>query len=179
MAIKIPGKYLAATPLAQLFGSSPSGWTVSGWLFYNAHFVPIHLPTADTVNGLARFTNQSLLRLVGGPVLLVYLIPPLLLTCAGYLTVQYANTPGANGERNSGASIVAGYFPLFLVGSFLFRASAANAPVTAAPDVIYTIFLGLAYPILCGALGGLLSKRRATHKIDSSDGEVAHQTGKW
>jgi hypothetical protein len=141
--------------------------------------VPICLPTADTVNGLARFTNQSLLRLVSGPVLLVYLIPPLLVTCAGYLTVQYANTPDVNGERNSGASIVAGCFPLFLVGSFLFRASAANAPVTAAPDVIYAIFLGLAYPILCGALGGILSKRRATHKTGSHDDEANHRTGRW
>ncbi len=169
MAIELPGSYLDATSLSHIFGTPPSRWVLSGWMFYNAHFVPTSLPTADTVNGFRSLTNRSLLSMVGGPFFLLYLVPPLLLFGAGYVAVRTGKTPGANGPRNAGASIAVGYLPLFVVGTFVFAASAANAAVTASPDGIPAIFLGLVYPIVFGALGGMVAERRSEYETNVPD----------
>ncbi|MFH5800081.1 transporter [Haladaptatus sp. CMAA 1911] len=179
MAIELPGKYLDATSLSHIFGTSPPRWVLSGWVFYNTHLVPTSLPTADTINGFRSLTNRSFLAMAGGPFFLLYLVPPILLVGAGYVAVRTGTTPGANGPRNAGASIAVGYFPLFVVGTFAFAATAANAPVTATPDGIPAIFLGLAYPIVFGALGGMVAERRSGDGTNSPANDAETASGRY
>ncbi|WP_458208411.1 transporter [Haladaptatus sp. NG-SE-30] len=179
MALEVPGEYLDATPLGQIFGSTPPQWVVSGWLFYNAHFVPTSLPTADAMNGLGRLTNQNLLTEVGGSLLVLYLLPPLLLVGAGYLVVKTGTVSGANGPRNAGASVAVGYVPLFVVVAFIVTADAVNGPITASPAGIPAIFLGLVYPLVFGAVGGILAEHRAESETETLDREAESEPSKW
>ncbi|WP_231185182.1 hypothetical protein [Haladaptatus sp. DYF46] len=179
MAIELPGRYLDPTSLSHIFGGPPPRWVLSGWVFYNSHLVPTGLPTADTINGFRSLTNRSLIAMVGGPFFLLYLVPPILLIGAGYVAVRTGTTPGANGPRNAGASIAVGYLPLFVVGTFAFAASAANAPVTATPDGIPAIFLGLVYPIVFGALGGMAAERRSGDGTESPANDAETASGRY
>ncbi|WP_224447100.1 hypothetical protein [Haloprofundus salilacus] len=170
-AVEIAGEYADPAPLGAVLGSGPASWVTSGWLFYNAHLVPTSVPIADAVNGLGGLTNRSLLATLGGPLYPLYLLPPLLLVAAGYVVVLTASTPGENGARNAGASVVAGYFPLFLVGAFVFTVGAAEAPTAASPAGLPSVLLGLMYPLAFGGVGGLLADRRAV--ASNPTGEVA------
>ncbi|WP_327051592.1 hypothetical protein [Halomicrococcus gelatinilyticus] len=172
MRIEIAGEYADPAPLAQILGSQSPSWVVNGWLFYNAHFVPTSLPTADAVNGMAHLTNRNLLSSLGGPLLALYLLPPLLLLGSGYLVVRSGSTFGANGVRNAGASVAVGYVPAFVLGAFVFDASAATASVTATPAGLSTIFFGFGYPVAFGAVGGMLAERRSDPASDAPDGKV-------
>lgn len=174
MAIEMPGtvEHIDPASLGQIFGSAPPSWVVGGWIFYNTHFVPTSLPTADAMNGMSMLTNQSLLMTLGGLLLILYLLPPLLLLAAGYLAVQSGNTPGANGARNTGASVVVGYFPVFLLGAFILTANAATAATVASPAGLRAVFLGLVYPTVFGALGGMLAEWRSEPSADTPDTEV-------
>ncbi|KTG10064.1 hypothetical protein AUR64_10720 [Haloprofundus marisrubri] len=170
-AIEIAGETADAAPLGEILGSDPASWIASGWLFYNAHLVPTSVPIADAVNGLGGLTNQSLLATLGGPLYALYLLPPLLLVAAGYAVVRTAETPGSNGARNAGASVVAGYFPLLLLGAFVFTAGAAEAQTVASPAGLSSVFLGLAYPLVFGGIGGMVADKRTS--ASSPAGEVA------
>lgn len=172
MNIAVTGEYADSAPLGQLLGVQPPSWVVGGWLFYNAHLVPTSVPTADAANGMARLTNRSLLDSLGGPLLALYLLPPLLLAAAGYLVVRSGSTFGASGERNAGASVAVGYVPAFVLGAFVFDASAATASVTATPAGLSTIFFGLGYAVVFGAVGGMLAERRSGPASDAPDGTV-------
>lgn len=169
LAIEVTGQHVESLPLGQLFASKPPAWVVVGWLFYNAHFVPTSVPAADAANGFAALTNRSLAAAVDGPLLLSYLVPPLLLLAAGFLVARTATTPGANGARNAGASVAIGYFPLFLLGAFVFTANAAEARVTASPNGLRTVLFGLVYPLVLGALGGTLAERRGEPETAVAD----------
>lgn len=161
LGTKVTGEYADPTPLGQILVEAPSDWIVSGWLYYNAHFVPTSLPTADAQNGFATLTNLNFLNEIGGILLAPYLIPPLLLICAGYVVARTSRTSGVTGERNAGASITLGYFPLFLAGAFFLTAKAGNSPAVGSPDGLQTIFFGLLFPLLFGAIGGAVAERRS------------------
>jgi hypothetical protein len=162
--------------LGQIFGGTPPSWVVGGWLFYNAHFVPTSLPTADAMNGMSMLTNRNLLTTVGGPAIALYLVVPALLLAAGYVVARTAKTYGANGRRNAGASIAVGYFPMFLLGAFGLTASPANAGTVASPAGLPAVFLGLAYPVVFGAIGGKLAEWHAEPESASPDRDVQ---GRW
>ncbi|QWC18105.1 transporter [Halorubrum sp. 2020YC2] len=138
--------------LAELFGGDPiSAWQVSGWLFYNAHFVETASP------GLLGGTESRnlLMQADGGSFLFV--VPPLLLLVAGVVAgrVAGARTP-AEGAR-SGALVAAGYLPLAVVGTFLFR-YAVTGGGSVAPDMVTAALLaGAVYPAAFGAIGGTAS----------------------
>ncbi|QCJ47918.1 MULTISPECIES: hypothetical protein [Haloprofundus] len=170
-AVEVAGETTDAAPLGEILGVDPASWITSGWLFYNAHLVPTSVPIADAVNGLGGLTNRSLLATLGGPLYALYLLPPLLLLAAGYVVVRTSETPGENGARNAGASVVAGYFPLFLLGAFVFTVGAADARTVASPAGLPSVFLGLVYPLVFGSIGGLVAGRRAT--ASTPTGEVA------
>ena len=174
MAIEMPGtvEHIDPASLGQIFGSTPPSWVVGGWLFYNAHFVPTGLPTADSLNGIGKLTNRTILTTIGGPTLALYLLPPVLLVAGGYLVARTAETYGANGERTAGASIVVGYFPVFLLGAFVLTASPANASVVASPADLPAIFFGLVYPVVFGAIGGVLADRHGESESANPDTEA-------
>lgn len=155
----VSGRQADPAPLGEILTGVLPHWVVSGWIYYNAHLVPTSLPTADAINGLAYLTNQNILSTLGTVYFVLYLVPPLLLIGAGYIVARTGSTPGVNGERNAGASIAVGYFVLFLVGAFVFTSNAPDAPVSASPNGIRTVFLGLVYTLLFGALGGILADK--------------------
>lgn len=159
MAVIVPGEFVEEASLGAIFGSTPSQPIIGGWLFYNAHFIPTSLPTADAVNGIGGLTNRSLLLAVDGTSLVLFFVPFILLLSAGFVTVRTGPTPGVRGDLYGGASVAVGYLPLLIVGAFLLTASARNTPTVASPDGLQTIFIGLVYPLLVGALGGKLAAR--------------------
>ncbi|GAA0538393.1 transporter [Halorubrum ejinorense] len=137
---------------ADLFGGDPiSVWRGVGWLFYNAHFVDVSVPSLIGAARSVNFVSQA----DGGAYLFV--VPPVLLVLAGLAAgrVAGASTP-VDGAR-AGALLTAGYLPLAVVGGFLFRVSVGDG-ATVAPDMITTVLLaGAVYPVAFGAIGGAVS----------------------
>lgn len=145
--------------------------TWAGWLFFNAHLVPI-------ITGNFPFSAGTLVPniLLAAPTpqyLFLFAVPPITLSLAGALLARHT-TRGQTiispslGLRlpNSavrGASIAMGYVPCVLVGALVFSASTADARVAAlAPDLFLSVLVaGLIYPMVFGALGGWISMRRS------------------
>lgn len=158
MAVTVSGEFVEQATLGRIFGSPPAPTVVGGWLFYNAQFIPISVPTADAINGMGRLANRSLLLAIDGSLLLLYLVPFVSLLAAGYLTVRTGPTYGVRGETYGGASVALGYLPALVIGAFLLTADVPNAPTVASPDGLQTIFIGLLYTLLVGAIGGKLAE---------------------
>lgn len=158
MGITVTGEFVEQATLGRIFGSPPDPTVVGGWLFYNAHFIPTSVPTADAINGMSRLTNRSLLLAIDGSLLLLYLVPLIFVLAAGYLTVRTGPTYGVRGETFGGASVALGYLLPLIIGAFLLRADVPNAPTVASPDGLQTIIIGLVYTLLVGAIGGKLAE---------------------
>lgn len=158
LAVVIHGRDGGQQSLGQLLGTVPSPWVVGAWVFYNAQLIPTSVPLPSEWGGSARLTNKHLLLAADGGLLILYVVPPLLLTGAGYLVVRTGPTYGAAGELYAGASIALVYLLLLVVGAFVFAAKADGILVT--PAGLQTVWLGLVYPTVFGALGGILAGRR-------------------
>jgi hypothetical protein len=135
-------------------GVSLPAWKGAGWLFYDAHFVPM--------NGV----SSSLIDSAGGTFMLLYLVPPVVLTAAGALAACGSQGRTIWHTAYAGALIFLGYFPLALFATFAFGVS---ADVFIQPSVFYAIpIAGVVYPVIFGALGGAIEheahKRRATQE---------------
>ena len=134
--------------LAELFGGDPiSAWQVSGWLFYNAHFVETVSPAV-----FGGTSSRNLLMQAEGAGYLL-LVPPVLLLAAGLVAGRVAGAESPLDGARSGAFVLAGYLPLALVGAFLFRYAVGDGSV--APDLVTAVLLaGAVYPAVFGAIGG-------------------------
>jgi hypothetical protein len=134
--------------IAELFGGEPIAvWQGVGWLFYNAHFV------ATRIEGFGGTQSENFIAgSDGGAITLLYLVPIVLLLAAGVVIAQVADADDPSAGATAGAAVAIGYFPLALIGRFLFsyQGSAAPALVTAA------LLAGLVYPLVFGAIGGAL-----------------------
>ncbi|GAB7012859.1 transporter [Halolamina salina] len=134
--------------IAELFGGEPIAvWQGIGWLFYNAHFV------ATRIDGFGGTQSQNFIAgSDGGAITLLYAVPIVLLLAAGLLTARLADADEPGDGAIAGAAVAVGYFPLALIGRFLFSYQGS-----AAPDLITAVLLaGLVYPLLFGAVGGVL-----------------------
>ncbi|WP_459192646.1 transporter [Halosimplex sp. J119] len=125
-------------------------WKLVGWLFYNAHNVTVKIP------GL--FGGQTAQNFVAGAeetALTAFLVvPPLLLVAAGIVAAWNTASEPTTAARN-GAVVVLGYLPLSVAGAILFAISVGDA--TAAPNLVTAVLLaGVVYPLLFGAVGGLI-----------------------
>lgn len=131
-----------------------------GLLFYHAHLV-------GTSEGLALFGESRKVLLDGLTLpLLVYLIIPIVvLTAAGYLTVQFERSTHLSGRETfrSAAKVAAGYGAFALIGIGLVShtpPSPIGGPIMR-PNVGETIVLMcLVFPLLFGTIGGLIATRR-------------------
>jgi hypothetical protein len=158
LAVKISGGAATATELGELLGNEPAFWVVDGWLYLNALFVSTSVPTPEGAAGYAALTSKNLLLEIGGLPLVLFVLVPLLFVAAGYVVVVTGSTPGANGERNAGASIALGYlFPVVLAW-LVFTAEIPQAQGVAAPNGVRAIFLGLGYAAVFGGVGGKLAE---------------------
>lgn len=131
------------------------GFEMVGLLFYNAHNVTVDVPQYGILQALDPSHNFVLEK--GGSTLVLYGIPVLVLLLAGAAVAAYARD--GFGSRSdaalSGATVVAGYLPLVVVGLFVFSIDPGDGPMR--PDPLLAVTLaGVLYPLLFGAIGGTL-----------------------
>lgn len=142
-------KNAGAVRLAEAVTGDQVAWKVIGWLFYNAHMVEVTVDVPVFGANAVNFIAES----DGGGAVLLYLLPPLVLLCAGALAARLAGASGAESGAKAGALVVAGYLPLAVVGVFLFGVGSGDA--SAAPNLPMAVFLaGLVYPAVFGGAGG-------------------------
>lgn len=136
---------------ADLFGGDPiPAWQGVGWLFYNGHFVDTQVPS---LIGGARSLNL-IAEADGGSLTLLYVVPPVLLIVAGIAVARIAGATAPVDGATAGASVLAGYLPLAVLGAFLFRYSVGDGAAVA-PDVVTAVLLaGAVYPAVFGGIGG-------------------------
>ena len=141
-----------------------SATTGAGWLFYNSHFVSITVPRPDQRPVLVNLVLED-----GGVTVALLGVPPLLLVAAGVAVTRTASThtelrydlggPKARYALNGGVVTMLGYLPLAILGGIVFSVS---ADIRVAPDLFSAFALaGLIYPLVFGAIGGLLVSRGA------------------
>lgn len=121
-----------------------------GWVFYGAHFVSVSVPLMGSGNII------DLLGMAGLPSLVYYAIPPIFLFLAGRSVARSNGHASMENGRLAtiGATVVAGYLPLALVGKYAFTTQGIG------PDVTTTILImGVVYPVVFGGIGGYLSDR--------------------
>ena len=142
----------------------PATYQMVGWVFYNAHFV-------DTVIvGIPGFGDQTANAISAddGFSQLLYLVPVGLLVTAG---LGLARSQAVSEVRDGllvGATVLPGYLLLSALGLVLFEV--AIGPATGRPAQLEAIVLaGIVYPLVFGALGGVLG---AVTAGDSSDGTI-------
>lgn len=143
--------------------------TWAGWLFANAHLVP--LTTGNFPFSAGTLVPNILIATPSPRYLLLFAVPPITLCLAGALvsrhTTRGQTTVSASlGLRlpNSavrGASITMGYVPCVVVGAVLFSATTIDARVEMlAPDLFLSLLVaGLLYPMVFGGLGGWIARK--------------------
>lgn len=157
-----PGGMTTEPSLASLTGSPLDPVTWAGWLWANAHFVPIvewSYPASDvTVPNLVLAGNPSWLGLV--------LLPPVLLMAAGGIAARrsqhghVATLPVLRVQLPAGLvrgmAVWIGYLPATVFAAFLFSSPTTNDALSPfAPSLVGAFALaGMAYPIVFGGLGG-------------------------
>ncbi|ELZ41928.1 transporter permease [Halorubrum californiense DSM 19288] len=135
---------------ADLFGGDTiSVWRGVGWVFYNAHFVDVEVPSLIDAAQSVNFISQS-----DGGFTYLSVVPPLLLIVAGVAIARAAGATTPVDGAQSGALAVAGYLPLAVIGAFLFRYAVGDGASVAPTLVTAVLLAGLVYPAVFGAVGG-------------------------
>ncbi|MDB2237660.1 transporter [Halorubrum ezzemoulense] len=135
---------------ADLFGGDTiSVWRGVGWVFYNAHFVDVNVPSLIGAARSVNFVAQSDAGLT-----FLYAVPPLLLVVAGVGIARAAGAATPVDGAQSGALAVVGYLPLAVIGAFLFRYAVGDGGSVAPTLVTAALLAGLVYPVVFGAVGG-------------------------
>jgi hypothetical protein len=162
-----------------------SRFDLTGWMFYNAHFVDVTASTeaggvseSESANMLSEATNLAV------PEPIWYLVPIVLLILSGFvvaLTIDRTNQ--TTKAISAGASIFVGYLPLSVLGLFLFGTSmdfstfGQTATVTIGPNKVLGIVLaGFAFPVIFGMLGGLLASMISTGSPNRGGRRVGRNT---
>lgn len=145
--------------------------TWAGWLFANAHLVPI--TTGNFPFSAGSLVPNILLAAPFSRYLLLFAVPPVTLCLAGALVARrttrgLTTVSAAFGLRlpNSvvrGASVSMGYLPCVVLGAVIFSAMTIDARVEMlAPDLfLSTLVGGLLYPMIFGGIGGWVAMRGA------------------
>lgn len=138
--------------VVDIFGGEPiPTWQAIGWLFYNAHGVETNIPV------LGRTVDQNFVA-VEGSLSVLYLVPPLLLVAAGVGTAWLAEVEAPDSSAIVGALVVGGYLPLSAIGIVAFGHAVGEG--TMAPEAVLGVLLaGIVYPLVFGAIGGVLGGR--------------------
>lgn len=166
-SIRIDVRYGGPESLTALAETAIPAWKAVGWFLYGSHNVAVIGAFPERVGSV----SLNVLARAGGEYRLLYLLPPVVLTVAGYLVARTTRTYGARGEQVAGASVALGYVACCVAGGLLF--SLRIPPV--GPDLIATIFFaGLGYPVVFGWLGGLAARWQAQREPEPSglDGEA-------
>lgn len=145
-------------PLSQFF---PEWYEATSWLFLDSHQVAVSVSVGDwfrSVSWIGTYT-QTFLPTASR----LQLVPPLLLTTAGFLVAHRRNRTGPGAAGGAGATVVVGYLPgvlsVLAVASFeiavpLFDILLLDVTFDYARAVLIA---GVGYPVVFGCFGGLLS----------------------
>jgi hypothetical protein len=154
--------------IAPLQGSLVDRLVGVGFIFYNAHTVPIVAGAPGVVSRLPHPVANAAIPWV------YYGVPVVTLTAvAGGFTYWYR--PGENDTLTAvatGASMTIGYLLLALLGTFVFDQFGQLRP-----DRLWVLGAGLAFPLVCGTLGSIVAQsalasseaRAATGEGDETD----------
>lgn len=144
-----------------LGGDAVPAWKGVAWLYLNAHFVATEIPT---VAGGTQTTNFVTADGGGSPALLV--LAPVALLLAGALVARTvgAHEPPTPGDGDllagvkAGAMVTLGYLALSVGAAVLSAHPIGDTDAALAPDFVTAILLaGVAYPVVFGALGGVVA----------------------
>lgn len=160
---------LLSNIIEQFGGISSTMW--AGWLFTNAHFVPLSLG----ING--RGTSASipniLLEADDATLLLLILIPPTALLLTGWLSGRFSRPSVGSmlpAGVHQGMLIGIGYLPLSIAGALIFSISRPMEYSGIAPNLLLSVVvMGLIYPLVFGGIGGWLSTN--IHTASDSSGQ--------
>lgn len=131
-----------------------SALDITGWAFYNGHFVDTEFSGAGVSETDTIISEASL------PEFLYILVPVAVLIGASYLLMQQTYVSEVSDAALNGATLVVGYLPLAVIGTFLFEASqsAGGVSISAGPETGSAILLaGIVFPLVLGAAGGFLA----------------------
>lgn len=135
---------------------SAPAWKAAGWLWAGAHHVTIRASAWSLWEG----TVHPVAPTAGGPWQpVLFAVPVVALLCAGGLLA--GGSPSTRAAAKRGAAVAFGYAPMAAVSLYAFRWR-SSIPTTLPEkytvvvlDPVATLaVMGLAFPILLGALGG-------------------------
>ena len=139
------------------FGSTDvSQMDVAGWFFYSAHFVDIKLTQNDQTSTENIISEAADLTV---PEPIWYIVPVVILVAIGLVAAMGLDERSASAQDAalSGAAVVAGYLPLAVVGTFLFKYETEQSflgqtiSTSITPDTAMAVGLaGVAYPVVPG-----------------------------
>jgi len=115
-----------------------------GWKFYDGHFV-------NVPQNFSMLNNQ-----LAVPELGYTLIPAVFLFLGGRSVARTHARRGISNEELAahGATIVAGYLPMALLGATMLKDNGSGPNMGAA-----ALLMGVVFPVVCGGLGGYLARR--------------------
>ncbi|PSP78947.1 hypothetical protein BRC81_05585 [Halobacteriales archaeon QS_1_68_20] len=157
--VTVESRYQSST-LAEALATADVGVSAVegvGWLFYNAHYISVSVPTP--AGGV---TQKNLLSSVGGPLSFGFLVPPLLLLFAGlFATYGASNVHDLRFDLGDSAfvrywyngafPVLFGYVPFATVGVVVSWAGGFG------PDLLLGwVLAGMVYPFVFAGVGGLI-----------------------
>jgi len=145
--------------IEQFGGISSNMW--AGWLFSNAHFVPLSLGISG--KGTSASIPNILFEAEESSLLILFLIPPITLILSGWVSGRLSR-PTIRGVLpagvNHGMLVVTGYLPLTIAGALIFSISRPWEYSGVSPDLLMSVVvMGLIYPLVFGGIGGWLSTK--------------------
>ncbi|WP_302082319.1 hypothetical protein [Salinibaculum rarum] len=154
--------------------------TTVGWVFYAAHTVKMEITgfagersETGTVNLFEGFGELTSLT-DAVPEILYVLVPIVALVGSGFVLVRRVTGPDVTATTAAalGASVVAGYLPLAVVGQLVFSYTetglGGTVGVTIAPVLLTSVLLvGLVYPLVCGTVGAVLAQQTASDSTEA------------
>jgi len=128
----------------------PEEWfSRSGWVFYNAHYVDV-VREGVSVNVLHDEAAQALDWTIPAAGYTLFVL--VLLGAAGYYVAAETWPPSGSIGAVNGATVAVGYFPLTVLGSFVFEIDGGSPELGTA-----AIVMGITLPVVVGAIGGFLA----------------------
>lgn len=152
---------------ADFTGSQIELHELAGWAFYGAHRVKMESPyVSKTFNYLETVYTDATATTV--PKILFYVVPLVGLALAGRALASKATGPRATDKQRfkAGAAVVVGYAALAVVGAatvFSVDLSSLSFGIAQQSGAIKPemqsaiIFMGVAYPVVAGGIGGYLA----------------------
>lgn len=137
--------------------SEASTWQVGGWLFYAAHLGPVAL--------LGGPLPGSVVADVGGVLSVLAVVPAALVGLGGAVVVNRVGVPDPVEGLRGGAALALGYVGPSLAGALLLAGTidvTSPGPATTyslSPGPVGALVVGVAYPVVVGAVGGAIAGR--------------------